>query len=74
LVYYLILSCGKEPGWGITAGFAGANVERQFSGKGHKIHVCKRCKARPKSEREAIEDKDIFALLEQSHISERGAP
>jgi ribosome-binding protein aMBF1 (putative translation factor) len=36
----------------------------QFSGKGHKIHVCKRCKARRKSERQAIEDKDdIFAFL-----------
>jgi ribosome-binding protein aMBF1 (putative translation factor) len=44
----------------------------QFSGKGHKIHVCKRCKARPESERQAIEDKDdIFRFLEQSHISER---
>jgi len=44
----------------------------QFSGKCHKIHVCKRCKARPKSERQAIEDKDdIFAFLEQSHISEK---
>ena len=44
----------------------------QFSGKGHKIHVCKRCKARPKSERQAIEDKDdIFGFLEQSHISEK---
>ena len=44
----------------------------QFSGKGHKIHVCKHCKARPKSERQAIEDKDgIFAFLEQSHISEK---
>ena len=30
----------------------------QFSGKGHKIHVCTRCKARPTSERQAIEDKD----------------
>ena len=44
----------------------------QFSGKGHKIHVCKRCKARPKGERQAIEDKDdIFGFLKQSHISER---
>jgi hypothetical protein len=44
----------------------------QFSGKGHKIHVCKRCKARPKSARQAIEDKDdIFGFLKQSHISER---
>ena len=42
----------------------------QFSGKGHKIDVCKRCQARPKSERRAIEDKDdIFGFLEQSHIS-----
>lgn len=31
LVYYLILSCGKEPGWGITAGFAGANVRTSNS-------------------------------------------
>jgi hypothetical protein len=44
----------------------------QFSGKGHKIHVCKRCKAMPESERQAIEDKDdIFAFLEQSRISEK---
>ena len=44
----------------------------QFSGKGHKTHVCKRCISRPKSERQAIEDKDdIFAFLEQSHISEK---
>jgi ribosome-binding protein aMBF1 (putative translation factor) len=44
----------------------------QFSGKGHKIHVCKRCKARPESERQAIEDKDdIFAFFEQSRISEK---
>jgi len=44
----------------------------QFSGKRHKIHVCKRCKARPKSERQAVEDRDdIFAFLEQSHISEK---
>jgi hypothetical protein len=44
----------------------------QFSGKGHNIHVCKRCKIRPKSERQAIEDQgDIFGFLQQSHISER---
>jgi ribosome-binding protein aMBF1 (putative translation factor) len=42
----------------------------QFSGKGHKIHVCKRCRAEPKSERRAIEDQDdIFRFLQQSHIS-----
>jgi hypothetical protein len=44
----------------------------QFSGKGHKIHVCKLCKAMPKSERQAVEDKDdIFGFLKQSHISQR---
>ena len=44
----------------------------QFSGKGHRIHVCKRCNAEPKSERQAIEDTDsIFAFMQQSHISEK---
>jgi len=44
----------------------------QFSGKGHRIHVCKRCNAKPKSERQFIEDKeDLFAFMHQSHISER---
>jgi hypothetical protein len=44
----------------------------QFSGKGHQIHVCKRCQAKPKTELRAIEDQDdIFGFLEQSHISEK---
>ena len=44
----------------------------QFSGKGHKIHICKRCNAKPKSERQAIEDTEsIFAFMQQSHISEK---
>ena len=44
----------------------------QFSGKGHKIHVCKRCWAKPRTERRAIEDQDdIFRFLKQSHISEK---
>lgn len=46
----------------------------QFSGKGHRIHVCKHCQRMPKSERRAIEDKDdIFAFMHQSHISEKNA-
>jgi hypothetical protein len=46
----------------------------QFSGKDHKIHVCKRCQAKPKTERRAIEDQDeIFQFLKQSHISEKNA-
>ena len=44
----------------------------QFSGSGHKIHICKRCLARPKSERQAIEDmNDILGFMQQSHISDR---
>jgi hypothetical protein len=44
----------------------------QFSGKGHKIHLCKRCQAMPKNERRAVEDQDdIFRFLKQSHISEK---
>ena len=44
----------------------------QFSGKGHKTHVCKRCQGKPKTERRAIEDQnDIFGFLKQSHISEK---
>jgi len=44
----------------------------RFSGKGRKIQVCKHCRAKPKNERQAIEDKDdIFGFLEQSHISEK---
>jgi hypothetical protein len=44
----------------------------QFSGKGHKIHICKQCNGKPKSERQAIENTDaIFAFMQQSHISDR---
>jgi hypothetical protein len=44
----------------------------QFSGKGHKTHVCKRCQGKPKTERRAIEDQnDVFGFLKQSHISEK---
>ena len=40
--------------------------------KVHKIHVCKRCQATPKTERRAIEDQDdLFRFLKQSHISEK---
>jgi len=44
----------------------------QFSGKGHRIHVCKRCQAKPKSERQIIENLDeLFRFMRQSHISEK---
>lgn len=44
----------------------------KFSGKGHRVHVCKECKKMPKAEREAIEQQDeIFGFLEQSNISKK---
>lgn len=44
-------------------------ANEQFSGKGHKIHVCKRCQRLPKSKRRAIEDRDD--IMQQSHISKK---
>ena len=44
----------------------------KFSGKGHKIHVCKECARKPKEERDVIEQKEeIFNYLKQSHISKK---
>jgi len=44
----------------------------QFSGKGHRIHVCKPCLRLPKKQRQAIEDRDdIFGFMQQSHISKK---
>ena len=44
----------------------------KFSGKGHKIHVCKECARKPKDERDAIEHEyEIFRFLKQSHISKK---
>jgi len=42
-----------------------------FSGKGHRIHLCKKCSRLPKAEREAIvEPEEILGYLNrQSHIS-----
>ena len=43
-----------------------------FSGKGHTIHVCKKCARLPKGKREEIECMDeIFHYLRQSHISDK---
>ncbi|MBT3785978.1 hypothetical protein HOF92_13470 [bacterium] len=42
----------------------------QFSGKGHRAHICKSCKSIPKKERGLIVQSDeIFNFLKQSHIS-----
>jgi hypothetical protein len=43
-----------------------------FSGRGHRIHVCKACSRRPEAERRAIEQRDeVFGFLCQSRISDR---
>ena len=52
--------CGRE------------RANERFSGKGHRIHVCKRCQKLPKSQRQAIEDRDaIYGFMHQSHISQK---
>jgi hypothetical protein len=72
-IYYFDLSRWKETGMGHYCRICGRErPNEQFSGKGHRIHVCKGCNAKPKSERQVIEDtNDIFAFMQQSHISER---
>lgn len=43
--------CGRE------------RANEKFSGKGHKIHVCKDCMRLPKEERQAIEEEQESKLL-----------
>lgn len=44
----------------------------KFSGKGHKNHICKKCSALPKEQKDAIQQEDeIFGFLQQSNISKR---
>jgi hypothetical protein len=73
LVYHFILNYWKEPAMGHYCRICGRERPNEhFRGNRHKIQVCKHCW--PKSERQAIEDKDdIFGFLEQSHISEKNA-
>lgn len=43
-----------------------------FSGKGHKVHICRDCFKIPKKEREIIEQQEeLFRFLKQSHISKK---
>ncbi|MFC1605140.1 hypothetical protein ACFL5F_08965 [Planctomycetota bacterium] len=50
----------------------GLKPNEAFSGKGHRIHVCKKCARLPKEKREEIEYKDeIFNYLRQSRISDK---
>ncbi len=42
----------------------------QFSGRGHRDHICKACKKMPKAERQKIEDRDfVDSVLGQKNIS-----
>ena len=42
----------------------------QFSGRGHRIHVCKKCQRLPRGKRDRIERFDeLHGLLHQSAIS-----
>ena len=44
----------------------------KFSGKGHRIHICKECAKRPKEEIEKIDqEQEIYNFLSQSHISKK---
>lgn len=44
----------------------------QFSGKGHRKHVCKQCAQMPKEQRRVIEvEEELFGFLAQTHISDR---
>ncbi len=43
-----------------------------FSGKGHRVHICKECNRLPQEKREQIEQEDeIFGFMRQSHISKK---
>lgn len=47
-------------------------ANERFSGKGHKMHVCKKCFSLPVEKRTGIEQKDeIFGYLRQSNISKK---
>ena len=46
-------------------------ANEKFSGKGHKIHICKDCARLPREERTAIEQEgEITGFLKQSNISQ----
>jgi hypothetical protein len=44
----------------------------QFSGSGHRAHVCRECARMPQHERELMEQEDeLLGYLKQSHISNK---
>ena len=47
-------------------------ANEKFSGKGHKIHICKDCMRLPKEERQFIEEEqEICGFLSQANISKK---
>src|SRR5438045_921942 len=47
-----------------------ARPNEKFSGRGHRIHVCKECQRLPREERERIQlSEELNGFLEQSNIS-----
>jgi ribosome-binding protein aMBF1 (putative translation factor) len=49
-----------------------ARANEKFSGKGHRVHVCKDCARLPKEHREAVEqEQEVFGYLKQSHVSDK---
>jgi ribosome-binding protein aMBF1 (putative translation factor) len=49
-----------------------ARANEKFSGKGHRVYVCKDCARLPKEHREAVEqEQEVFGYLKQSHISDK---
>lgn len=72
-IYYLNSEPLEGTGMGHYCRVCGRERPNEaFSGKGHKIHVCKRCKTEPTSERQAFEEhEEIFDFMHQSHISQK---
>lgn len=54
--------------WCRICGYSKPN--EQFTGKGHRNHICKHCSKKPKTEIQKIEQtEEIFRFLKQSNIS-----
>lgn len=54
--------------WCRICGYSKPN--EQFTGKGHRNHICKLCSKKPKTEIQKIEQtEEIFRFLKQSNIS-----
>jgi len=49
-----------------------SRANEKFSGRGHRVHICKDCQRRPVEERDRIQCIDeLYDFLGQSHISQK---